>query len=338
MRYLLRTVVVIVLLITGGMAQSMAPALVGEWEGHIQNGQQTLKLLLHVQQDKTGALRAAADSVTQNVFDIPVTAIKYEPPRVYFEASGGSYEAKMTSRNEMSGTWRQEDKSVPLAFTRISAAAARAIVGAAEHKLQVAFLVSDGFNMIDFAGPWEVFSDAMTYPNGVMKMLAETYTVSRVKKPIISNGAVLVPKYTLEEAPKPDVIVVPAQTDGSEEVLHWLRNMSADGVTIMSVCTGASKLAATGLLDGHQATSHHEALDDFAKRFPKIQWQHSRRYVQATDKLFTAGGLTSGIDLALHLVEQRFGRDVAQATADYMEYRGEGWKNPDTSNSASIGR
>jgi transcriptional regulator GlxA family with amidase domain len=95
---------------------------------------------------------------------------------------------------------------------------------------------------------------------------------------------------------------------------------------VMSVCTGAFKLGEAGLLDGKKATTHHDFYDAFAKRNPKVQLLRSKRYVQADEVVFTAGGLSSGIDLALHIVELYFGREAAERTARYMEYQGTGWK------------
>ena len=95
---------------------------------------------------------------------------------------------------------------------------------------------------------------------------------------------------------------------------------------LQSVCTGASKLAAAGLLDGKEATTHHDYVDAFAARFPKVKFVKSKRFVQSDSVILTAGGITSGIDGALHVVERYFGRAIAQQTADYMEYEGAGWK------------
>ena len=202
---------------------------------------------------------------------------------------------------------------------------------AATQKVRVAFVISDNFNVMDFAGPWEVFQDVMLGPDGAdMDMPYELYTVSAAQAPVKSSGgALVVPQYTLADAPRPDLIVIGAQADNSEPLLAWLRSQHASRVTIMSVCTGARKLALAGLLDGRRATSHHEFLGEFRRAFPNVQWLASRRYVRAGDGLYTAGGLTSGVDLALHLVAERFGVEVAQRTADYMEYRGDGWKQPE---------
>jgi transcriptional regulator GlxA family with amidase domain len=200
-----------------------------------------------------------------------------------------------------------------------------------KEKVRVAFVISDGFDLIDFAGPWEVFQDVMLGSGkDDMDMPYELYTVSSSKGAVTSSGGARVtPQYTLDSAPRPDVIVIGAQSDSSEPLLAWLRSQHASQVTIMSVCVGARKLALAGLLDGKPATTHHEYLDGLQKAFPRVQWLASRRYVRSEERVYTAGGLTSGIDLALHLVAVRFGQDVAQKTADYMEYHGDGWKQAD---------
>ena len=93
----------------------------------------------------------------------------------------------------------------------------------------------------------------------------------------------------------------------------------------MSVCTGADVLGDAGVLKGKKATTHHDFYDDFQKKFPDVALQRGARFVESDPVIFTAGGLSSGIDLALHVVELYFGRDVADKTAKYMEYKGKGW-------------
>ena len=200
--------------------------------------------------------------------------------------------------------------------------------------LRVAFVVSTGFNMIDFAGPWEVFNDARLPTKGKSweesAHLFELYTVSDSVAPIKSGGgANFIPQYNFANAPKPDIVVIGAQRSNSPELYSWLKKQHADGNVLMSVCTGAFKLARSGLLDGKSATSHHAYVPFYRDEFPKIVWLETRRFVQSSENIYTAGGLTSGIDLALHVVAKKFGTSIAQATADWMEYQGAGWKNPE---------
>jgi YHS domain-containing protein len=97
----------------------------------------------------------------------------------------------------------------------------------------------------------------------------------------------------------------------------------------MSVCTGAFVLARTGLLSGKAATTYHGAFVRFANEFPDIHLKRGARFVE-DGNLATAGGLSSGIDLALRVVERYFGREVAQNTAYDLEYQGQGWMNPES--------
>ena len=195
-------------------------------------------------------------------------------------------------------------------------------------QIPVAFLISDGAVIIDFCGPWEVFQDVML--PGREEMSFRLYTVAETKKPIRTSGGMqIVPDYTIQNAPAPKVIVIPAQSDPSAAVLEWIRKSSKTTDVTMSVCTGAFVLAKTGLLNGKSATTYHGAFGSFAAKFPDIELKRGARFVE-NGNLATAGGLSSGIDLALRVVERYYGREVARKTAYNMEYQGEGWMNPDS--------
>jgi putative intracellular protease/amidase len=162
------------------------------------------------------------------------------------------------------------------------------------------------------------------------QMPFELYTVGRDRKPIHTSGGskpgmTIVPDYGFADAPTPDVVVVGAQS-GDKELSPWLRKVHAERALVMSVCTGAFKLAEAGLLDGKAATTHHASLQRLANQYPGIDVRSSVRYVESDPLILTAGGLSSGIDSALHVVELYYGPKVAQATAEYMEYQGQGWK------------
>jgi transcriptional regulator GlxA family with amidase domain len=210
----------------------------------------------------------------------------------------------------------------------------RALKPPASGVINVAFVVSDDTALIDVAGPWEVFGDTMlTHSGGVwrgeddMVMPFHVYAVSDSEKPISAAGLAVVPNYTFENAPRPQVIVVPAQGGRTEAQKKWLLENAKTADITMSVCTGASMLAAYGLLDHQRATTHHLYVDGMQKKYPAVQFVTGLRYID-NDKVASAGGLSSGIDLALHVVERYYGREVAQTTADYMEYKGELWKSP----------
>jgi len=208
-----------------------------------------------------------------------------------------------------------------------AAGAATKLTPPAKGKIPVAFAISEGVTVIDFAGPWEVFQDVMVSDRGKdmdEQMPFELFTVSEKTEPVTgSAGLKLVPDYSFDSAPQPKVIVVPAQR-GSQALHSWLRKMSTSTDVIMSVCTGAFQVAKAGLLTGKEATTHHDFFDQFAKSFPDITLKRGLRFVE-NEKISTAGGLTSGIDLALRVVDRYFGREVAQTTATYMEYQSKGW-------------
>jgi transcriptional regulator GlxA family with amidase domain len=156
------------------------------------------------------------------------------------------------------------------------------------------------------------------------------YTVSESTSPIhASSGMKIIPDYTFENAPAPKVIVIPAQSQPSKATLEWIRKSAKSADVTMSVCTGAFVLAKTGLLSGKAATTYHGAFASFVNEFPDIQLKRGARFVEEGN-LATAGGLSSGIDLALRVVERYFGREVAQKTAYNMEYQGVGWMNPES--------
>jgi transcriptional regulator GlxA family with amidase domain len=197
----------------------------------------------------------------------------------------------------------------------------------AKGKIPVAVAISQGVTVIDFAGPWEVFQDVMIKDRGKDmddQMPFELFTVSEKTETLTGSGGLkLVPDYTFESAPRPKIVVVPAQR-GSEALHAWLRKVTETTDITMSVCTGAFQLGKAGLLAGKSATTHHDFLDRFAKTFPDVTVKRGLRFVEG-EKISTAGGLSSGIDLALRVVDRYFGREAAQATATYMEYQGKGW-------------
>ena len=193
----------------------------------------------------------------------------------------------------------------------------------ADGTIPVAFVISDGAVVIDFAGPWEVFENVMVPGRATLPF--QLYTVAETMAPVKAGGGMmLVPNYSLATAPAPKVIVIPAQDDPSDAVIAWIRNATNTTDLTMSVCTGAFVLAKTGLLSGKPATTHHAAYMELAMAFPEVSVRRGARFVE-WGNIASSGGLSSGIDLALHVVERYFGRSVALSTADNLEYQGKGW-------------
>jgi transcriptional regulator GlxA family with amidase domain len=197
--------------------------------------------------------------------------------------------------------------------------------------IPVAFLLDNGATVIDFAGPWEVFQDTI-----VDSIQAFTlFTVAPVAAPIQTTGNIIknavkglsiIPDFTFETAPQPEIIVIGAQGGGRlPSKIEWIQRMAPGADIVMSVCTGSFVLARTGLLDGLSATTHHDHFDAFESEFPGTTLVRDRRFVE-NGKLVTAGGLTSGVDAALHVVARRFGNRVAEKTAEYLEHDSAGWR------------
>lgn len=197
-------------------------------------------------------------------------------------------------------------------------------------KIRAAFVLDEGATVIDFAGPWETFQDAVTgdIQHFELFTVASRRTIQTTGNmgPAGMKGLTLTVDHVFPDAPQPSVIVIGAQSGRDNPLkLQWIRSMAAGADVVMSVCTGAFILAATGLLNGLSATTHHDFYDDFEEAFPKVKLIRDRRFVD-NGKFISAGGLTSGIDAALHVVGRYFGSAKAQSTATYMEHYSSGWR------------
>lgn len=195
-------------------------------------------------------------------------------------------------------------------------------------RITVAVVLAPGAEVVDFSGPWGVFEYA-SIPDRHESPF-QLFTVADSTTPIkCSGGLSVVPDFTFANAPQPKIIVIPAMGEPSQALLSWVREASQHTDLTMSVCTGSFVLAKAGLLAGKTATTHHGAYGYFAASFPDITVKRGARFVDL-GTVATAGGLTSGIDLALHVVERYYGRAAAERTALDLEYQGTGWKNPDS--------
>jgi len=192
---------------------------------------------------------------------------------------------------------------------------------AAQERRNVAILVWEGAELLDFSGPAEVFAAVGRH------RLFRVYTVGLDRTPVRTQGSVTVqPEFTLEDCPKPDILVIPGgnmrPVTGNATVLAWVKQKSATAQSVLSVCTGAFVLAEAGLLDGLKATTHHFGHEALRREYPKITVITTDRFVD-NGKFVTAGGVSAGIDGALHVVEKLAGREAAEWTArEWMEYRG----------------
>lgn len=193
----------------------------------------------------------------------------------------------------------------------------------------VAFVLGSDAEVLDFTGPMEVFAAAYTKE---WKPLFAPYTVAASREPLrIGGGLTVVADHTFQSAPPPKVVVIPAMSEQAvtPEMLAWIRKAAQTADVTLSVCNGAFVLARTGLLDGRRATAHHGAYFRFAATFPHVQLQRGARFVE-DGKFATAGGVSSGIDLALRIVQRYLGYAAAADVASGIEYQGRGWLDPDS--------
>ena len=203
------------------------------------------------------------------------------------------------------------------------------LVPPAQGKIPVAFVIGQGGGeTIDFVGPMEVFTFAFfPKPGAGMEDMQpfRLYTVSGSTNPIrVTGGLRIIPDYTFADAPEPKVVVVPA-TRTSPEMLDWIRKMTTRADVVMSVCVGAYHLAEAGVLNGKKATTMSGAYPDIQKKYPEVNFIRNMLWVQSDPVIYTSGATGAGIDLALHIVELYFGREVAERAAGSMNYPGRDW-------------
>lgn len=190
-------------------------------------------------------------------------------------------------------------------------------------KRTVAILLFDDVEVLDFAGPFEVFAvtdELRGHETFNVVTVAENVGTIRAR-----NGLKVVPHFTLENCPSPHLLVVPGGFGtrallNKPALLEWIQKRSAKSELTMSVCTGALVLGKAGLLAGLRATTHHECFDLLREIAPHTEVVETDRFVD-NGHLLTAAGISAGIDCSLHVVERLLGADAATRTAEYMEYR-----------------
>jgi transcriptional regulator GlxA family with amidase domain len=194
----------------------------------------------------------------------------------------------------------------------------------------VAILLFNEIEVLDFAGPFEVFgvADRRADPKPF-----RVITVAERGPVYARNGLSINPMYLLDDHPKADIIIVPGggghHADGipygsrremnNPAVLSWIRRSAEAAELVLSVCTGSMLLGKAGLLDGLAATTHFLALDGLKQAAPNTEIRPAERYVD-TGKIITSAGISAGIDMSLYVVGRLLGKDVADETARYMQY------------------
>jgi transcriptional regulator GlxA family with amidase domain len=192
-----------------------------------------------------------------------------------------------------------------------------------DKQVTVAIVLFDGVQIIDYAGPWEVFGQAGF----------KVFTVADKTEPLTTRfDQKVTPDYSFDNGPDADIILLPGGRGTSKaaenpRAIKWIQDKAKNARYVMSVCTGAFLLARTGLLDGLTATTFHSAIPSLEKAAPKTKVVYDQRYVD-NGKVITTAGLSSGIDGALHLVELIQGKGQAQNEALVLEYNWQGDKTP----------
>jgi transcriptional regulator GlxA family with amidase domain len=205
-------------------------------------------------------------------------------------------------------------------------------------KQNVGILLFNGVELLDFAGPFEVFSRTRLLPGVESRLTDETapfcvFTVAKSAGPIDVTGQLKVlPSHSFQSVPSIDVLVVPGGYGtrtlvNDRETLDWIRAISSTALKVTSVCTGSLLLAQAGLLNGRRATTHWGAVELLQQISDSvganISIQEGARFVD--DGVISSAGISAGIDMALYVVEKICGAAVAAETARYMEFR----RNPD---------
>lgn len=197
-----------------------------------------------------------------------------------------------------------------------------------DETMNVAILLFDGVEELDFCGPYEVFQAASSQAADVHENGHHPFTVFTVaeKDQLIraSFGIRVQPDYTFDTAPRIDLLIVPGGNTApqleNQPLLDWLARATSQARINSSVCTGAFLLGKLGLLDGHAATTHWSTVERLAARHPNVNVKADVRWVDE-GTIITSAGISAGIDMSLHLVERLLGRAIAEAAARYMEYQ-----------------
>ena len=196
---------------------------------------------------------------------------------------------------------------------------------------KVAVFIFNEVEVLDFAGPFEVFSVAglRTMPEAPFNV----FTVAQFKTIEARNHLIIKPTYTFNNAPKADIIIIPGGgghlADGTPFgsrremnnpiVLDWIKEQAAQAQLVLSVCTGSLILAKAGLLEGLEATTHYKAIDVLKKISEQIHVKENIRFVD-NGTIITSAGISAGIDMSLYTVGKLFGKELANETAAYMQY------------------
>jgi transcriptional regulator GlxA family with amidase domain len=192
---------------------------------------------------------------------------------------------------------------------------------------KVGILVFPEVEVLDFCGPFEVFS--VTRLNEERRREEpspyEVILIAERKETVVATGGLkVVPDDSLDDCPPLDVLVVPGgwgtrREMTNDRLITWIAERGRQVTTLTSVCTGSLLLGKAGLLDGKRATTHWRVLEDMRRLFPSVDVIEDQHVVEE-GYMITSAGISAGIDMALRVVARHHGDAVARATARFMEY------------------
>lgn len=182
--------------------------------------------------------------------------------------------------------------------------------------------------VLDFAGPYEVFNTASrvhsrTHPDRPMPFLVRLIAAN--SGVVEARGGLRIhPDHSMADHPPIDILIIPGgvveQELDRKGLSDWIHSVDRSAEIMASVCTGAFILANAGLLEHLSATTHWEDIEDLSRRYPNIRPVDKKRWVEE-GRIITAAGISAGLDVSLHIVAKLEGRELAELTARQMDYR-----------------
>jgi putative intracellular protease/amidase len=187
----------------------------------------------------------------------------------------------------------------------------------------VAIVIYENAEPLDWTGPFEVYNDASSFARYNEQPAFNVFVVSKTTNPVNSQGLLAVPQYSISNAPHADIVVFPGgevqNITNDPEFSAWAEKAAKDAEIAQSVCTGAFVLGKAGLLDGLEVTTWYGAIDRLQEMYPKATVRNGRRFVD-NGHVVTTAGISAGTDGSLHVVARLLGQRVAERVAQYMEY------------------
>ncbi|MCJ8319151.1 MAG: DJ-1/PfpI family protein [Colwellia sp.] len=301
--------------------------LIGRWQGGISMGNHEHPLTFEVKKDQNGGLSASytywgmdtrgmgASNEENKSLDFSDKELKFMLPD-----AGVKFEGSLVSSKLIKGTVEWMGLSQPLELKKMAPAKEEDEMAGhsmAEAKKQnIAILVFDGVDVLDWAGPLEVFVNAHSF---------NVFTVAPVMRAYDGGNYQVTPKYTFANMPKADIVIIPggsvAQLFHQPEVMDWIKSTSKEADITLSVCNAATLLAGANMLDGLEATTHYSWMNWLTRQSEQLNFTvvDDQRFVD-NGKIVLTAGVSSGIDGALHIVARLKGLAHARMSAQMMEY------------------